>query len=226
MARKRRNSSSDLGALVAFVLVIAAIGWGLQNPLIAGGLIAIVVVLVLIVRELAPARPSPTAATSSDDDSRARYHADPEDRVGELPPGAVWLRPGNRIDVVGESHHRAAIVSALGRIPDVGINVKVAAALVAEPDNRYDSGAIAVYIGAEHVGYLSRADAALYRDVVHHLATGGRFGCCQAWVRGGWTQEDGSKADFGIQLFLAPPGAQFDLLRGLAEAEAGARATT
>src|SRR5205823_865644 len=64
---------------------------------------------------------------------------------------------GNSVEVVGESHYLAALKSITGRRGMERVRHPVTAALVREPDNRYDAEAIAIWINGQHVGYLSRS---------------------------------------------------------------------
>jgi len=58
--------------------------------------------------------------------------------------------------------------------------------LVPEPDNAYDKNAIRVEIqGGAQVGYLSRDDAAEYRDVFQWLAKRNVVGIARAKLIGG-----------------------------------------
>jgi HIRAN domain-containing protein len=74
------------------------------------------------------------------------------------------------------------------------------AVLVREPDNRYDSNAIAVYSPAGKIGYLSREDAEEYQDVLIAVEDGGADGgACSAFLR------RADNGDWGVVLALASP---------------------
>lgn len=78
-------------------------------------------------------------------------------------------------------------------------------ALVPEPNNRHDPNAIAIVIGGRTYGYLSRADAKRYKPVMEWARERGFVPCSRADVYGGWRQQDGTWADFGITLYVASP---------------------
>ena len=77
---------------------------------------------------------------------------------------------------MGESFHEAtfkAIAADYGHrsVPDYGVEVKEArAAVVCDPENKYDSNAVAVWIDGRHlVGHLPRDVAAQYADRLQGL---------------------------------------------------------
>jgi hypothetical protein len=78
----------------------------------------------------------------------------------------VWPEAPNsrlsRLDCVGESHHVQAILDVLGGSPALyGVAV-----LLPEPQNAHDPSAIAVYVNARRVGYLSKQSAASSRRAI------------------------------------------------------------
>lgn len=96
--------------------------------------------------------------------------------VGELRSPFLVLKAEPRKSlqgVVGEQHYTDNIYQALP-----GISAEELAAwsrrakfeLVAEPENAYDSNAVAVLLNGYHSGYLPREDAASVRDVLDGLA--------------------------------------------------------
>jgi len=123
--------------------------------------------------------------------------------------------PGSRgifsVQIVGESHCQAAL-KALGgerRLNDQ--QVIFTAALVPEPKNEYDPDAIRVYIsGGPRVGYLSRDDAADYRDVGKALSARKAVGLCRARLIGGTA----TKPSIGVILDLADPATTLVAITG------------
>ncbi len=106
--------------------------------------------------------------------------------------------------MVGEASYRETIERIVGRQPS-GHKVIINAVLVAEPANPYDVNAIAVQVDSRTVGYLSRADALRYKPVMDWARQQGFIPCVRADIDGGWRQDDGSWADFGVRLNVAPP---------------------
>jgi hypothetical protein len=126
------------------------------------------------------------------------------DLRGELPPGHQLLIQGPELAVAGESNYRDAIERVVGRRAE-GHKAIVNAALIAEPQNRYDPNAIAVRVDGHTFGYLPRADAIRYKPVMDWAREQGFVPCVRADVKGGWREDDGSWADFGIRLYVASP---------------------
>jgi hypothetical protein len=145
------------------------------------------------------------------------------DLRGEVPRDGYLLPQGQGdelycVSVVGESKYRSAIERAVGRRPE-GHRTILDAALVWEPQNRYDPNAIAVQLGHATCGYFPREEARAYRPAMERLAAQGLTAYARADVHGGWRLPDNSWADFGIEIRLESPEA---LLKGLG-GEAGVR---
>jgi hypothetical protein len=74
------------------------------------------------------------------------------------------------------------------------------AVLVREPNNPYDSNAIAVYSPAGKIGHLSREDAEEYQEVLIAVEEdGAHAGACSALLR------TGSLGIWGVVLVLSSP---------------------
>ncbi|WEG10393.1 hypothetical protein PU630_07550 [Microbacterium horticulturae] len=79
-------------------------------------------------------------------------------------------------EVEGEFARTDAIVKAVGRRPtrDEEIILEdVSAYLIPEPTNRYDANAVMVVLNNQHVGYLSRDDAAIYQPILTSIVDAG-----------------------------------------------------
>jgi hypothetical protein len=126
---------------------------------------------------------------------------------------ATPLASGALCSVVGESYYQPALertaAMAVDGGPPLPVTVSVKderdlpwfqAVLVREPDNAYDSNAIAVYSPAGKIGHLSREDAEEYQDVLLAVEEGGAHGgACSAFLR---------RADngyWGVVLALSTP---------------------
>jgi hypothetical protein len=130
------------------------------------------------------------------------------------------LHAGGLVPVVGESHRQEALEAVSKTATDAApflrdlcdFALEVAqdeperrwfrAVLVREPENPYDSNAVAVYAeGGRHVGYLSREHASDYHQVFESLAKRGcKGGACPAMLTGGGTKS------YGVVLALSSPG--------------------
>ncbi|MPZ26150.1 MAG: hypothetical protein GEV12_06790 [Micromonosporaceae bacterium] len=96
------------------------------------------------------------------------------------------------LDVVGESFYQDAIWQCAGGWTSERVRAEIEAVLVAEPDNPHDKNAISVWISGMRVGYLSREDAAEYRNGL--LALQARHRCHVALggvIAGGGMRESG-----------------------------------
>jgi hypothetical protein len=128
------------------------------------------------------------------------------------------LAAGALLAVVGESHYKPALertaAMAVPGTPPLPVGVWVAddvakrepdlpwfqAVLVREPDNEYDSNAIAVYSPAGKIGHLSREDAERYQDVLIALEErGADAGACSAFLR------RADNGNWGVVLAVSSP---------------------
>src|SRR6266542_3590930 len=105
------------------------------------------------------------------------------------------LPGGVEVEVVGESHHDDAFNKITGGRTEEGHNFDCVAQLVPEPNNPYDTNAIAIYIDGLTVGHLSRQTAIAYQPIARRL--NGHPATCCATVRGGWDRGNGDRGYFG-----------------------------
>lgn len=109
--------------------------------------------------------------------------------------------------VVGESNYQEDLQRLIGFIDGDQQPVKedgFTAELILEDDNPYDRGnAVRVDIDGHTVGYLSRNDAADYRQSLSLLKVGRAVGVCSAIIAGKWNEEVESLL-FGVLLDLDP----------------------
>lgn len=134
----------------------------------------------------------------------------------ESPVGTTIELPGNQgafnVPIVGESYCQKALKALGGERRLRGEAVFFIAALVPDPKNAYDPDAIGVYIsqGGPRVGYLSRDDAAQYREVGHALMARKAIGTCRAKLIGG----SADKPSIGVALDLADPAETLAAIAG------------
>ena len=124
--------------------------------------------------------PAVAAESTSPADSPPEDEA-PQQRDGKphgrpVPPWSERLNPQG---IVGESFHEGTLKSLAGTyghrsIPDYGVELTDAcAAIVRDPDNPYDSNAVAVWIDGEYlVGHLPRNVAAEFTPGLENLEHG------------------------------------------------------
>jgi hypothetical protein len=111
-------------------------------------------------------------------------------------------RDHGRVQVVGESYYQDAIKSAVINLLRDGEVYEATAVLMREPDNKYDSNAVAVYLESSgKVGHLSRDVAIAYQPLLQRLAQKKMVGSCRAIVVGGTID----KPSWGVFLDLADP---------------------
>lgn len=132
---------------------------------------------------------------------RARPAGD-VDGVLEAPTLAADIR----VDVVGESAHQDELLALTGgRRTWSGAHRHLLARLEPEPDNPFDSEAVAVRIGDDLVGHLPRHAARRYRPIVERAMADAGVASCLAEIRGGWERGHGDVGRFGVVLMLPQP---------------------
>lgn len=124
---------------------------------------------------------------------------------GRIEVGAVMLRGGDTVPVVGESHYQDELDRICGGRCEDGHHREVVAVLMAEPSNPYDHNAVAVYVESVKIGHLSRDDALAYKTIVADLARRNMLGACRAVIAGGWDRGGGDIGHYGVKLDLAAP---------------------
>jgi hypothetical protein len=100
------------------------------------------------------------------------------------------------VDVVGVSQYQRVLEAAAveGGVVD--------AVLMLEDSNPYDDQAVAVHIGGARAGYLSRANARLYRADLAAAGAERATVRCKARIVGGFETARGERAHFGLKLDL------------------------
>lgn len=119
------------------------------------GLIFILLGIAIAVWILLPKRQ--TAETSDFDDEEAKYRRidAARQRLEKFPQ-----------QVVGESHYQDVLESICGKRTPNGHECETTATLHLEDDNKFDNKAVAVMVQNNIVGYLPRADAKCYRQML------------------------------------------------------------
>ena len=111
---------------------------------------------------------------------------------------AVPLPEESRFGIHGESHYQPA----LRRTAEFATQRRFRAILVAEPDNKHDPNAIAVYSQAGKLGYVPRKKAPACGPVFDEIARQGyEAGVCTGVLYGGYRE----KPFFGVLLSLSHP---------------------
>lgn len=153
----------------------------------------------LLKKLFAPTPESPrTVVTTIRDRGERPYNPAPP----SLAVDALWtssspaLRPEGRMRVVGESYRQEELREVLAKAP----RRLVLAQLVRDRANPHHAGAVAVFVGHSHVGYLGRDDLeaggqAIYKALAR-LERAGRPATCWGLLNGGVT----GKPSLGIHL--------------------------
>lgn len=136
-------------------------------------------------------------------DEADRPEVEVVDARGELPPDVVLLGGQGRVQVKGEAQCQDALDQICGGKCEAGHGVKVHAILVPQPDNPYDSNAVAVYVNDLRVGYMAKESAAEYQPVFKKLAEHNRRAAARAYISGGWRRSSGDEGHYGITLELS-----------------------
>ncbi|MBS0385440.1 MAG: hypothetical protein JSS00_08825 [Proteobacteria bacterium] len=103
------------------------------------------------------------------------------------------------VTVVGVSQYQRVLAAAAEEGAEAGV---VEAVLAREDDNPHDDQAVAVFIGGERAGYLSRADARRYRADLAAAGDATLSVRCKARIVGGFETKSGERAHFGLKLDL------------------------
>ena len=120
----------------------------------------------------------------------------------------IEWRPGSYpTDIVGESNYQDALLNIAGGHNRAGHEIECQAELRPEPNNPYDSNAVAVFIDGRKVGYLGRDVAADYLTRLAETGAAGATVRCNAKIVGGWRTNQHDSGHFGVRLGLPRRGA-------------------
>jgi hypothetical protein len=100
------------------------------------------------------------------------------------------------VDVVGVSQYQDVLEAA------AEAGAAVHATLILEDSNPHDDQAVAIYIDGRRAGYLSRANARLYRADLAAAGNARLTVHCKARIVGGFETTGGGRAHFGLKLDL------------------------
>lgn len=113
-------------------------------------------------------------------------------------PRIRWRENSYPMDAVGESNYQTALEGLTRGHNRDGHNLLIDAELLREPNNPYDTNAVAVRIGGHTVGYLPREQAV--RVASQMRADGIDRATCGAKIVGGWRTNQFDKGSFGVRL--------------------------
>jgi hypothetical protein len=126
------------------------------------------------------------------------------DLVVQVYSGHEWL------EVKGESQYQDALSSIAGPKVEDGYNLPVDCVLVREPNNEYDSNAIAVYAAnpktgaAVKVGHINRESCLTMAPILDAKNGEGEQVGLVGHIRGGWDRGAGDTGHYGIWLLSDP----------------------
>lgn len=123
----------------------------------------------------------------------------PYQNVTGLPVDEPTIPVGGTVRAVGTSYYSDSFQRLTGGARDDGFRAGCTASLIPEPDNPYDSEAIAIRIGGLAVGHLSRDDARDYRSMIDTAIDLHGVASVSAAIVGGWRRGD-EVGDFGVEL--------------------------
>jgi hypothetical protein len=123
-----------------------------------------------------------------------------------LPPGAFLSGDLTfPVKCVGTSYRARSLEQICGAGKWDGNNLMVTAVLVLEDVNPYDPNAVRIDIEEKPVGYLSRADAVRYREMLVRRGLPKRRHHCWARITGGWERGGNDRGHYGVRLDLQLP---------------------
>lgn len=79
-------------------------------------------------------------------------------------------------------------------------NQECIAILIPESDNKYDKNAVRIDVNELTVGYLSRNDAIIFRELLKANNLENQITICNATINGGFVMDNNKKASYGIFL--------------------------
>lgn len=120
------------------------------------------------------------------------------------PPRLTTLHGERLVNVAGESHYQDALRELVANEQAEEIRLACTAVLRTEPDNPFDTNAVAVSVEGRLVGYLPRAEAIAYRPLVLEIEQRGRAAACEAMIAG--RRARGATSNLGVFLRLPDPG--------------------
>lgn len=104
------------------------------------------------------------------------------------------------LEVVGESNYQNNIKKLITKHDNTGINQECIAILIPENDNKYDKNAVRIDVDELTVGYLSRNDAIIFRELLKANNLENQITICNATINGGFVMDNNKKASYGIFL--------------------------
>lgn len=122
----------------------------------------------------------------------------------EAVPVIVWRSASYPMEVVGEAYYQDALIAICGPHSRTGHEQEYPSQLRRDPNNRYDSNAVGVWVMGRQVGHLSRQQA----ERVSKLMTeaGLHVVGCAARIRGGWRTNQYDEGHFGVRLAMPSTG--------------------
>ncbi len=112
-------------------------------------------------------------------------------------------------EIVGESFYQKALDAICGGKNEDGHFIECEATLTPEPNNRYDTNAVAVVIRRSIVGHLDRATAVKFHKHMNALGASGASAKCKAAIVGGWLRsvpaDENPEGHYGVKLDLVWP---------------------
>ncbi|MEM7280556.1 MAG: hypothetical protein AAF438_02830 [Pseudomonadota bacterium] len=109
-------------------------------------------------------------------------------------------------DIVGESNYQDTLDRLVEQKKHHDEPLVYKASLLYESDNPYDKNAVKVEIDQMIVGYLNRENAKYYRSQMTELGYEGYVVRCDAKIVGGWRNDRGQQAHYGVRLDMPTMG--------------------
>lgn len=136
--------------------------------------------------------------------------ARPARSTQQAAPVALTGKKGDGFDIVGESNYQGVIGDLAGGPDEDGVDCPCDLVLAPEPQNKFDPGAVVVRIDGERVGYIARGRTDALRAELARLGLEGRAVTVPGKITGGWIDEDGEAASFGVRMTIRTP---FEVVR-------------
>lgn len=115
-----------------------------------------------------------------------------------------WPEHDDCMEVVGESFYQDDLKHIAGEHGRESARKEVIALIRPDNDNPHDDKAVSIWVHERKVGHLSRDDARSFRRRLAAKKLSNQATTCSARVVGGHLLNGGSRASYGLLLYIKP----------------------
>lgn len=121
--------------------------------------------------------------------------------------GAVALcaDKGPTVEVVGESFYQGNFEDIIGTPYERGVYWDIVAQVLFQDGNPHDPNAVLIVSGGKPLGHIAKRDSLKFRRQILAVNPEQRPVICKGQIIGGWANEGGVKASYGLTLSIEMP---------------------